>query len=153
MHFRYANVMNQIFVAFTHGLVLPLLFPIAFLNIMNMFIVEKLQFTYWYRQPPLMDNKLNARALSILQFAPVMMVFFGYWQLGNRQMFHNETMSLVHSSQKILTQHDAIYFSEFTSAHLFLFFLPVMILNSKRVQLISKILGKIKYLKDLLNVQ
>lgn len=49
MHFRYANVMNQIFVAFTHGLVLPLLFPIAFLSIVILFIVEKLQFTYWYR--------------------------------------------------------------------------------------------------------
>ena len=68
-------------------------------------------------------------------------------------MFHNETASLVQSSQKILTHHDVIYFGEFTNAHLFLLFLPVMIMNSQRVRLIRKILGKVKFLKDTLNVQ
>ena len=80
-----------------------------------------------------MDNKLNARALQILQVAPVMMVFFGYWQLGNRQMFHNETWSLERASEKVETHHHVFYFSEFTNAHIFLIFLPLFVLNRQRV--------------------
>lgn len=49
IHFRYANIMNQIFVSFTHGLAIPLLFPIALLGIVNMYIVERLQFAYFYK--------------------------------------------------------------------------------------------------------
>lgn len=34
--------MNQVFVAFTHGLALPLLFPICLMGLINMYIIEKL---------------------------------------------------------------------------------------------------------------
>ena len=83
LHFKYAQVLNLVYVCFTHGLALPLLFPITYLGILNVYICEKIMFAYFYRQPPLFDNCLNNRALEILQYAPVMMLLAGYWQLGN----------------------------------------------------------------------
>lgn len=37
--------------------------------------------------------------LGILSHAPTMMVLFGFWQLGNRQLFFNEVMPMVHMNE------------------------------------------------------
>lgn len=76
--------MNQVYVAFTFGLALPILFPICCLGIFNMYVAERLQFAYFYRQPTKTDNRLNNKALDVLKYAPLMMLTFGYWQLSNR---------------------------------------------------------------------
>ena len=49
LHYRYSAVLNQVFVCFTHGLALPLLFPITLFGMLNLYIVERLQFAYFYR--------------------------------------------------------------------------------------------------------
>ena len=90
VHFRYSSICNMTYVAFTHGLALPLLFPITLFGIINIYLCERVLFAYFYRQPPMFDNLLNDRALSILMFAPLFMVMFSYWMIGNRQMFYNE---------------------------------------------------------------
>ena len=79
LHFRYATIMNFVFVAFLHGASMPILFPIACFGILNMYIVERLQFAYFYKQPPLLDNQLNEKALGMLQYAPVFMLLMIYW--------------------------------------------------------------------------
>ena len=89
--------MNQIYITFTFGLALPILFPICLMSIFNMYVAERLQFAYFYKQPPKTDNRLNDRALQILMYAPLMMLSFGYWQLSNRQIFFNEIQEITHS--------------------------------------------------------
>ena len=42
MHFRYSAVLMQVFVTFTHGLAVPMLFPITILGVVNTYIMEKL---------------------------------------------------------------------------------------------------------------
>ena len=59
LHFRYATIMNFTFVSFTYGLVLPIMFPIALVAFINLYIVERYQFAYTYRKPPIMGNDLN----------------------------------------------------------------------------------------------
>ena len=78
------------FVAFTFGLALPMLFPICLFGVFNIYCSERFLMAYFYRQPPLLDNKINIRALEILNWAPVFMMLSAYWQLGNRQMFFGE---------------------------------------------------------------
>lgn len=149
IHFRYANIMNQIFVSFTHGLAIPLLFPIALLGIINMYVVERLQFAYFYKQPPLMDNSLNDRALKILHYAPVAMMLFGYWQFGNRQMFFNEVTKIEHASEEPVTNHRILYFNFKDMQHtlLFLIFLPVFIFKLRFNNLVSRILTCLRLLE------
>ena len=90
MHFKYSSVLVQVFVSFMYGFNIPMLFPIAMFGIMNMYIVERLALAYYYRKPPMYDQKLNRQALRILQWAPVGMFMLGYWSTGNRQMFYNK---------------------------------------------------------------
>ena len=90
MYFKYSNVMVLTFCAFTHGIAFPILWPIAFFGLLNNFFVERIALAYYYRKPPLLDNKLNIKVLYILSYAPFYTLAFGYWTLGNRQMFFNE---------------------------------------------------------------
>ena len=90
MYIKYSNIMNLVFVAFTHGLYFPLLWPIATFGLINSYVVERLCLAYYYKQPPMLDNKLNLKALGFMQYAPLSLFAFGYWALGNRQMFFNE---------------------------------------------------------------
>lgn len=101
MYFKYSNVLNLTFVALTHGPALPLLFPLALLGIFNNYFVERLCLAYYYKQPPMLDNSLNQQALNTLQQAPLLMLFFAYWYLGNRQMFFNETKPIMTANSEI----------------------------------------------------
>lgn len=111
IHFRYANIINQVYVAFTHGLALPMLFPIAMFGLFNIYVIERLQFAYFYREPPTFDNKFNDRALKILFYAPIMMLLNGYWLLSNRQMFHNEQAKISYQNTPVLTEHKPFDYS------------------------------------------
>lgn len=55
-----------------------------------MYVIEKMLFIWFYKQPPLFDNKLNERALDIIKMSPLVFLASSYWLLGNRQMFFNE---------------------------------------------------------------
>jgi hypothetical protein len=41
-----------------YGLFIPVLFPIAAFGILNMYISEKFCLLYYYRKPPMYDDKL-----------------------------------------------------------------------------------------------
>jgi hypothetical protein len=45
----------------------------------NQYISEKILFAYFYRKPPVLGMDLGIKALSILKFAPIFMLLFGYW--------------------------------------------------------------------------
>jgi len=89
MYFKYSNVMNIAFVTLTHGVAMPILFPIALFGICNNYLTEKILLAYYYRQPPMFDNRMNNRALTLMKYSPVLMLMYGYWYLGNRQIFFN----------------------------------------------------------------
>jgi hypothetical protein len=76
-------MLNIVFVTFSYGLGLPLLFPLAAIAFFVFFVVEKSMIYYSYRQPPTYDDKLNISVLSILTYAPLFMLAFGYWMLSN----------------------------------------------------------------------
>lgn len=56
LHYKYAHMMAIIYITFTHGLGLPILFPITFVSLFNQYTTEKLLLIYYYKQPPMMDN-------------------------------------------------------------------------------------------------
>jgi len=105
MHYKYSAMMNITFVTFMFGLAIPLLFPIALLSFMILFVVERLCITYFYKKPPMYDEKLNASALSTLKWAPVFLLFFGYWIMSNKQLFGNTVLPLQRTNEVIQTDH------------------------------------------------
>ena len=94
------------------------------------------------------DNRLNDRALTILFFAPLMMLLFGYWQLSNRQMFHNEIVEKYHQNKTILTPHKLIdYENGLDYTIIVLMAIPVFIFLRKIVDLMHKVGTKIHFFK------
>jgi hypothetical protein len=64
IHYRYSAILNIVFVTFTYGIALPVLFPIAFFFMLNTYIVERILLARFFKQPPLYDDRLSKRALS-----------------------------------------------------------------------------------------
>jgi len=66
-----------------YGVGLPILFPIAAISFLTLYLVEKTMVYYSYRQPPMYDEKLNNNVLRILTYAPILFLAFGFWMLSN----------------------------------------------------------------------
>ena len=90
IHYKYSSILNIVFVTFMYGLALPLLFPIALISLVIVYIIEKLCIVYYYKEPPSYDEKLNVTAVKILSWAPMLMYWVGYWMISNKQMFKND---------------------------------------------------------------
>ena len=151
LQIQYSVLLNMVFVTFTYGLVLPILFPIALVGLINMYICERLQFAYFYKKPPMMGNELNDIGLSVLQLAPLMMMVFGYWQIGNRQQFFNAMPTITHKNEVYDPGHALIDYTEgwnFTA--MFLIFLVIFAcfnIYGKFLQSIGRCLGLFKEVK------
>ncbi len=106
--------MNITFVTMTYGLGMPVLFPIASAAYLTLYSMEKLMLHYCYREPPMYDERLNKNALSILTWAPLLFLSFGYWMLSSKQLLSNNPTELIYSNLDRTSGH---YVSEvFTGA-------------------------------------
>lgn len=105
IHSKYSVILNVVFVTFTYGIAYPILFPIACLFMLNTYIADKIQLAKFYRKPPLYDDRLIKSAYGYLQYAPLMMMFFGYWFLSNQQMFYNSALAKDYNSEAINPMH------------------------------------------------
>lgn len=66
-----------------YGLGIPILFPIAAISFLTLYMVEKYMIHYVYRQPPMYDEKLNNNVLGLMTYAPLMLLAFGYWMFSS----------------------------------------------------------------------
>jgi hypothetical protein len=89
-----------------YGAGIPILFPIAVLSLVVLYIKERLCLAYSYRNPKLMlDNSLNRTALKLLTFPPLIYSAFAYWMFNNLQIFTNEVYYVPFFSSTIITGH------------------------------------------------
>eukprot|EP00347_Sterkiella_histriomuscorum_P007945 403346963 len=105
MHFKYSAMLNMTFVTFMYGLALPLLFPIACSYFIIHYTVERLCLTYYFKKPPMFDEKLNKSVLNTMKWAPVFMMLFSYWVMGNKQIFENQVNHKQYRTDTITTDH------------------------------------------------
>ena len=105
MHFKYSAMMNVTFVTFMYGLALPLLFPIGMAFFIFLYVMERLLLTYYYKKPPMYDEKLNLSVIATMKWAPVFMMMFSYWVMGNRQIFENYVEPKQYRTEPIGTHH------------------------------------------------
>ena len=149
MHIRYAFIFNTIFVNFTYGLALPLLFPITLFTMINMYISERYLFAYYYRKPPIIGGGMNDGALTLLTYAPIVMIAFGYWQLGNRQIFFNEPQPIILKSEAYNPQHKLFDYSSGVNHTLtLLLFIPFTVFFRSFLKCIRKVAVSMKFFKQ-----
>lgn len=109
-----------------YGLLIPILFFITFLGILNMYIVEKICLFYFYQAPPSYNEKLNFRVIKLLSLAPKFMFILAYWALGNRQIFFDVPLKLIFSNEQGDPSHKWFtlkYFSYYNFNLVFIFLL------------------------------
>lgn len=105
IHYKYSSCLNIVFVTFMFGFGIPILFPIAALSFLTLYVVEKALIYYSYRQPPMLDSVLNDSVLGKLSWAPFLYLIFGYWMLTNPTLLGNDPVPINRIDGKQLTDH------------------------------------------------
>ncbi len=104
--YKYSALLTTVCVTFMYGLAMPELFVIAAFTFFNYYITEKFLITYYYQKPPVYDDKLNKSSLALMAGAPLFMLVFGYWCMGNMQIFALKVSPLVNQSIPLETHHN-----------------------------------------------
>lgn len=90
IHYRYSFVLNIVFITFMFGAGLPILFILALVALVCFYCLERLLLAWYYKKPPMFDDKLNSLAIKILMIAPILYCAFGFWMYNNPQIFTKE---------------------------------------------------------------
>lgn len=92
-----------------YGVGMPLLFPIAAFNFFNQWITERYTVAYYMKLPPALDDHLTHNCLSKLKYAPLILIFNGYWMLSNEQIFDGRWKFINRSCKTMLSLHSASF--------------------------------------------
>lgn len=90
IYFKASFLIKIISFAFMYGSLFPIVVPICFFALLNLYITEKLFLAYFYRKPPTYDASIISMILRILAFAPCNGLIIWYFILGNGSMFTNK---------------------------------------------------------------
>ena len=83
IHIKNAGLLLVVFVTCMYGVGMPLLFPVAALNFFIQWTCERIMAVYQVKLPPSLDDKLTLNLLAMIKWAPLIMLFNGYWMLSN----------------------------------------------------------------------
>lgn len=89
-HFKYSEFLTVTYISMLYGLGMPVLFPIASLYFLITYICERIQLVYFMKCPPQMGDDLTKQALDLISLSPLILLFFGWWMIGNKQIFENK---------------------------------------------------------------
>ena len=90
IHEKYSRTLVALYIAFTYGLGIPILFPIACLTFVLQWLCDRFMVARYYPVPPAMSNQLSQSFFAFVEFAPVIMIINGFWMLNNSLIFENE---------------------------------------------------------------
>lgn len=79
--------MNACFVTMMYGLAMPILFPLASIQFVSIYVCERVLLVYIYKLPPQMDNRLFNYVIRIMYFAPLLFISNCFWMIDNKQIF------------------------------------------------------------------
>lgn len=63
---------------------LPILFPIALIGMIILYVTNRLSLAYYNKRPPVYDYKMTQTTLKMLGFAPILYVCVGAWLYSNQ---------------------------------------------------------------------
>lgn len=55
MHYKYSYILTVVYVTFLFGPGLPILFPVALISLINLYVTERLCMAYSYEKPRMYD--------------------------------------------------------------------------------------------------
>ena len=106
MHYKYSSILTIAYITFMYGFGMPVLFPIAGLSFLVLYVVEKFMLFYGHITPPMYDERLSNDVLQKLQFAPLLYLIFGYWMASSEQLLSNSQLTpMEYSTDTYITNH------------------------------------------------
>jgi hypothetical protein len=106
IHYRYSMILLHISCAFLYGSAMPVLFVVAFIAFVVLFINERVLVCYYYREPPSFDEEITMKAMGFIKWIPIFSLPVVFWQFGNRQIFESEVEMIDRQSDIIKSNHD-----------------------------------------------
>ena len=94
IHYQYSQMLVITWCTFLFAPGLPILFPIALLGMVVLYITNRIQLAYWHRRPPIYDQKMNETTIGMLSVAPALYLLSGAWVFSNQQAFTNTVQPL-----------------------------------------------------------
>ncbi len=105
IHFKYSTIFNSVYVSMMYGIGMPILFPITAFTLFNLWLCERIAIVYYSKLPPSLDDTLTLNALSVLRWAPLLLLMNSFWMLSNKQMFSNHWSYISFKSESMLSNH------------------------------------------------
>ena len=99
IHYGFSSLLVIIFVTFSFGFGIPILFPVASLAIGVLYRVEKFSMYYIYKQPPMYDKEMTQNIVQSMRLAPVFYLMCGYWMITNQQLISNDHLHPMYSKE------------------------------------------------------
>lgn len=92
---KYAQLLQTIFIVFTYGFGLPILFLSCMGIVTLLIIVDKFLITYWFRPRPLQSDLLNRTFLQLVKYAPCLFLgISGGTIMQNYCMYSNKKVGM-----------------------------------------------------------
>ena len=89
-HYKYSYILVVVFVTFSFGSGLPILFPIAFMSILNLYVIERLMMAYSYNRPAMLGTATNKACMKAMLTAPILYCVAASWIFSIKQVFLND---------------------------------------------------------------
>lgn len=105
IYWKFSRIINLAWVTFMFGPGIPILYPTFLLALVIQWVVERLCMAYYYKQPPLYDEKLSNNTVNLLYFSVLLQMLFGFWMFTNNQMFANEVYPMVEAYSPVRSGH------------------------------------------------
>ena len=143
IHYHYAQMLVIAWVTFLFAPGIPLLFPLALLGMIILYVTNRLQLAYQCRAPPVYDNSINTFTVSLLNPAPLLYAGFGAWLYSNQQAFFDKYSEQVTSELFMPSQHSfKQFFTQLTPGSVFFFYIGLLVV------LLASFLWQIKVRKN-----
>jgi len=66
-----------------------MLYPIALVAFIVLWVLDRLLIAYYYQKPPTYSTESTQATLRIMWYMPIFSLLIAFWMLGNEQMFNN----------------------------------------------------------------
>lgn len=90
-----AQVLNSVFVVFCFGYALPLIFVWVMVPLCVLQIIDKFLIVYWKRPILLQSSILADQFMSIIKYAPLLLLFYGGFIACNADAFANTKIRVI----------------------------------------------------------
>ena len=124
LYTMYSYIISMSWITFMFGTGLPLLYPWFLFTLIMIWVYERLMLAYYYKYPPMFDDKLSNTTVDFWSYAFLIQMFFGF------RMFNNSEMFEVDSNSSEYSYLSGIFFNtiEFNHAFPFLAFLGLFVI-------------------------